>query len=197
MKRHGRALAALLVGLLAAVVLLLPLIRAGLHKLELARYPQKFQDLVEHYAQENQLDPLVLYSVIRTESGFDPKAESNVGARGLMQITEETFWWIKSKIAPKEELTFDDLYDPETNIRFGAYYFAACLKRYENDLSTAAAAYHSGWGTVDRLLEEGDYTADGIVLHTFPYEQMKLYVYKITHAFQKYQELYSSQEIEG
>jgi len=35
------------------------------------------------------------------------------------------------------------------------------------------------------------------VLHTFPYEQMKLYVYKITHAFQKYQTLYSSVEIEG
>lgn len=197
MKRHGRALAAVLLGLLVAVVLLLPLIRAGLHKLELARYPQKYRELVEQYAGENQVDPLVIYSVIRTESGFDPQAESAVGARGLMQITEETFWWIKSKIAPGEELEFEDLYDPETNIRFGAYYFAACLERYENDLSTAAAAYHSGWGTVDRLLEQEDYSADGAILHTFPYEQMKLYVYKITHAFQKYQTLYSSKEIEG
>lgn len=197
MKRHGRALAAVLMGLLVAVVLLLPLIRAGLHKLELARYPQKYRELVEQYAGENQVDPLVIYSVIRTESGFDPHAESAVGARGLMQITEETFWWIKSKIAPGEELEFEDLYDPETNIRFGAYYFAACLERYENDLSTAAAAYHSGWGTVDRLLEQEAYSADGAILHTFPYEQMKLYVYKITHAFQKYQTLYSSKEIEG
>lgn len=197
MKRHGRALAAVLMGLLVAVVLLLPLIRTGLHKLELARYPQKYRELVEQYAGENQVDPLVIYSVIRTESGFDPQAESAVGARGLMQITEETFWWIKSKIAPGEELEFEDLYDPETNIRFGAYYFAACLERYENDLSTAAAAYHSGWGTVDRLLEQEAYSADGAILHTFPYEQMKLYVYKITHAFQKYQTLYSSKEIEG
>ena len=186
-----------MLGLVAAVLLALPLIRAGLHKLDLARYPQKYQELVEQYALENQIDPLVIYSVIRTESGFDPKAESNVGARGLMQITEETFWWIKSKIAPKEELEFEDLYDPETNIRFGSYYFASCLKRYENDLATAAAAYHSGWGTVDGLLEQEDYSADGEILHTFPYEQMKLYVYKITHAFQKYQTLYSSVEIEG
>ncbi len=197
MKRYGKALLFLVLGLVAAVLLALPLIRAGLHKLDLARYPQKYQELVEQYALENQVDPLVLYSVIRTESGFDPQAESNVGARGLMQITEETFWWIKSKIAPKEDLDFEDLYDPETNIRFGSYYLAACLNRYENDLATAAAAYHSGWGTVDGLLEQEAYSADGAVLHTFPYEQMKLYVYKITHAFQKYQTLYFSVEIEG
>ncbi len=193
-KRFGKAFTILLaIGVLALAGL--PLLREGLYRLDLARYPQKYQALVEQYAQENDIDPLILYSVIRTESGFDPQAESNVGARGLMQITEETFAWIKSKIAPQEELTFDDLYDPETNIRFGSYYFAACLKRYSGDLSTAAAAYHSGWGTVDRLLEQGEmYTSDGAVLHTFPYEQMQRYVYKITQAFQKYQRLYPSQE---
>ena len=47
------------------------------------------------------------------------------------------------------------------------------------------------------MLEQEAYSADGEILHTFPYEQMKLYVYKITHAFQKYQTLYSSVEIEG
>ena len=72
-----------------------------------------------------------------------------------MQITEQTFDWIKGKIAPEEPLTFDDLYDPETNIRFGSYFVSCCLLRYQDDLSTAAAAYHSGWGTVDALLATG------------------------------------------
>ncbi len=44
-----------------------------------------------------------------------------------MQITEVTFDWIKPKIAPTESLTFDDLYDPETNIRFGTYFVSYCL----------------------------------------------------------------------
>ena len=96
MKRYGKALLFLVLGLVAAVLLALPLIRAGLHKLDLARYPQKYQELVEQYALENQVDPLVLYSVIRTESGFDPQAESNVGARGLVQITAETIRWLTS-----------------------------------------------------------------------------------------------------
>ena len=111
-------------------------LREGLHRLDLARYPLKYTEYVENAAAANGVDPLLIYAVIRTESGFDPSAESNVGARGLMQITEVTFDWIKSKIAPGEDLTFDDLYDPAVNIRFGVYYVSACLERYHGDVST-------------------------------------------------------------
>ena len=86
-----------------------------------------------------------------------------------MQITEITFDWIKTKIAPDEPLTFDDLYDPEVNIRFGSYFISYCLQRYDDDLATAAAAYHSGLGTVDTLLADSQYSQDGKVLDAFPY----------------------------
>ena len=175
--------------LLCVVLLALPPVR---RQVEQRLYPRKYNDLVEQYAAEYDLDPLLVYSFIRTESGFDPGAESSVGARGLMQITEVTFDWIKSKIAPGEDLTFDDLYDPAVNIRFGVYYISACLERYHGDVSTAAAAYHSGWGTVDGLLESSDYSADGEVLHTFPYQQMGLYVTKINRAYERYQALYGA-----
>ena len=108
-----------------------------------------------------------------------------------MQITEETFDWIKSKIAPTEPLTFEDLYDPETNIRFGTYFVSYCLLRYQQDLATAAAAYHSGWGTVDDLLAQSEYSADGKTLDHYPYPQMRQYVRKITHSYQRYQEIYN------
>lgn len=166
------------------------LVRSGLKKMELAMYPQKYSEYVNHYAEEYSLDPLLIYSIIRTESGFRADATSNVQARGLMQITEETFDWIKSKIAPNEDITFDDLYNPEINIRFGAYYFSVCLSRYAGDVSTAAAAYHSGWGTVDKLKVQTEYSADGTILHTFPYEQMQLYVKKVNNSYQRYQALY-------
>ena len=168
----------------------------GLRCLNKRLYPQKYQELVEQYAVENQIDPLLLFSVIRTESGFDPTAVSNVDARGLMQITDETFQWIKSKIAPSEEITFENLYDPETNIRFGSYYFARCMNRYQGDVKTAAAAYHSGWGTVDKLLANPEYSEDGQTLHTFPYDQMALYVKKIDRTYTRYQEIYSDTENE-
>ena len=180
-------------GLLAVLVLLagLLVLKSGLHSLDKARYPLKYSEYVEECAEQYGLDPYLLYAFIRTESGFDPSAQSAVDARGLMQITEETFVWIKSKIAPDEEIAFEDLYDPQLNIRFGTYYLAACLERYDGDVATAAAAYHSGWGTVDALLEKGGYSVNGRTLHTFPYEQMGLYVKMISRSYKAYQRIYA------
>lgn len=181
---------------IAAVLLCLAVVGSAIvisahDKIDQWEYPRKYSDLVEYYAGKYDLDERMLYAVIRTESNFDPEAQSNVDARGLMQITEVTFDWIKSKIAPDEDLTFEDLYDPETNIRFGTYYFSYCLQRYGNDLATAAAAYHSGWGTVDELLADSQYSQDGVTLDSFPYNQMRRYVYKVTSAYERYCEIYT------
>ena len=175
---------------LAAMAVLLLCLPAALRRVGQQLYPRRFDSVVETYAAEYQMDPLLIYTFIRTESSFDPRAESDVGARGLMQMTEETFEWIKSKLAPDEELTFDDLYDPDCAVRFGAYYLRLCLDRYGGDVATAAAAYHSGWGTVDGLLAHEDYTGDGKTLPSFPYSRMNHYVEKILRCYQRYTELY-------
>ena len=180
-----------------AVLLILAAIGAALfavfqNKINRWEYPIEYAEYVTYYADKYEIDPLMLYAFIRTESNFDPMADSDAGARGLMQITEVTFDWIKSKIAPTEDLTFEDLYDPETNIRFGSYFVSYCLLRYQDDLATAAAAYHSGWGTVDDLLAQEQYSADGKTLDHYPYPQMRLYVKKITSSYQHYQEIYNA-----
>ena len=175
---------------LAAMAVLLLCLPAALRRVGQQLYPRRFDSVVETYAAEYQMDPLLIYTFIRTESSFDPRAESDVGARGLMQMTEETFEWIKSKLAPGEELTFDDLHDPDCAVRFGAYYLRLCLDRYGGDVATAAAAYHSGWGTVDGLLAHEDYTGDGKTLPSFPYSRMNHYVEKILRCYQRYTELY-------
>ncbi len=156
------------------------------------RNPLEYTDEVSYWAEEYGVDPYLVYAVIQTESSFQPTAESSAGARGLMQMTEDTFDWVKSKIAPDEILVFDDLYIPDTSIRFGVYFVSMCLERYGGDVSTAAAAYHSGWGTVDDLLSDSTYTQDGTVLHSFPYQQMNHYVYKINEAYTSYIETYTN-----
>mgnify|MGYP001156314709 CR=1 FL=1 len=179
--------------LLAAITLL----NRGSDTVMNTAYPRKYDEYVTYYAGKYQIDPYILYSIIRTESNFNPQAESNVGARGLMQITEITFDWIKTKIAPDEPLTFDDLYDPEVNIRFGSYFISYCLQRYDDDLATAAAAYHSGLGTVDTLLADSQYSQDGKVLDAFPYPQMRRYVQKVTDAYAQYSEIYGTADSSG
>ena len=71
--------------LICVVLLAVPPVR---RRVEQQLYPQKYTDLVEQYAAEYDLDPLLVYSFIRTESGFDAGATSSVNARGLMQMTE-------------------------------------------------------------------------------------------------------------
>lgn len=188
----GKFVKRLLVLLLVLLVAGTVLFAAFQDKIERWEYPIEYSEYVTYYADKYDLDPLMLYAFIRTESNFDPKADSDAGARGLMQITEVTFDWIKTKIAPTEDLTFEDLYDPETNIRFGSYFVSYCLLRYQDDLATAAAAYHSGWGTVDGLLSQAEYSADGKTLDHYPYPQMRLYVKKITSSYQRYQEIYTA-----
>ena len=164
-----RTLLVVLVVLALAATLLFTVFRRQVDTME---YPCRYNEYVEYYAGKYNIDPLILYSFIRTESNFNPNAQSNVGARGLMQITEET-------------------YDPETNIRFGTYFVSYCLLRYHDDLATAAAAYHSGWGTVDNLLSQAEYSSDGETLDHYPYPQMRLYVRKITNSYQRYQDIYN------
>ena len=159
-------------------------------KLQRARYPLKYSEYVEQYSDQFNLDPYLLYSFIKTESSFEPDAVSSAGAIGLTQITEETFSWIKLMLCPDEDIVFEDLYQPDVSIRFGAYYISRCLDRYSGSVDTARAAYHSGWGTVDKLLEKQGTD----VLTEFPYEQMRNYVYKINKAYTSYQEIYLNKE---
>ena len=216
MKTLFRLLRRLVVLVCIAAVLLMalpPLAREADRLL----YPRKYSRQVEQWAAEYELDPLLVYAFIRTESGFDPAATSSVEARGLMQMTEETFIWLRSKIAPDEDLTFDELYDPDVSIRFGCYYIHLCMERYggdvavgamtvitsasqlctlpiqgicQGDVATAAAAYHSGWGTVDQLLQMEEHSAEGETLQGFPYNQMHHYVEKITASYAVYTRLY-------
>ena len=182
-----RTLLAGLVVLALAATLLFTVFRRQVDTME---YPCRYNEYLEYYAGKYNIDPLILYSFIRTESNFNPNAQSNVGARGLMQMTEETFLWLRSKIAPDEGLIFDDLYDPAVSIRFGCYYLHLCMERYGGDVATAAAAYHSGWGTVDNLLRMEEHSSDGLSLKGFPYNQMHHYVEKITASYAVYTRLY-------
>ena len=74
-------------------------------------YPIQYQEYVEKHAAEQQLDPDLVYAVIKCESGFRPDAASDKDAKGLMQLTDDTFDWLKSKT--KETLDSSALFDPK------------------------------------------------------------------------------------
>ncbi len=157
-------------------------------------YPKKYSEYVEKYAEEYGINEVLLYSVIHTESGFDPNAESSVGARGLTQITEDTFDWLVMKTG--EDYIFDDLYTPEVSIKYGAYFLHVLQEEYAIT-KTVVAAYHAGMGNVSSWLENSEYSDDGVNLKKIPIDDTAHYVSKVMKAMDKYYEIYTEETNNG
>lgn len=158
----------------------------------LATHPIQYAGYVEKYAAEYGVDKYLIYAFIKTESGFDPDAVSNTGARGLMQLMETTFDWVKFRLGDGDEVVFDDMFDPETNIRYGAYLVDYLTDRF-GSTDTAAAAYFSGVGEVGGWLENSEYSSDGVHLDNIPSRNCAHYVNKIQNALSIYIELYADE----
>ncbi|MEG2204752.1 MAG: lytic transglycosylase domain-containing protein, partial [Oscillospiraceae bacterium] len=125
-------------GWLAPVLVILLAIGASVLAVRIA-YPIRYREQVERTSAENGLDPALIFAVIRSESGFRTRAVSPIGARGLMQITEETFEWAKWRMGDKTTV-YDDLFEPEVNIRYGGYILSLLLGEFVST-DTALAAY--------------------------------------------------------
>lgn len=153
-------------------------------------YPIKYSEYVVSASEETGVDRFLIYAVIKTESGFNKDVVSDVGARGLMQLTEDAFEWVKFRMGDEREITYDDMFDPEYNIEYGSYLIKLLYEEY-NDAGTAAAAYHSGRGNVSRWLEDPDYSSDGRTLDNMPESRTKHYVKKVMTAYKGYTNLYT------
>jgi len=97
-------------------------------------------DTVDRIAQQNQLSPRLVHSVIRAESNYDPNAVSPKGAQGLMQLIPAT----------ARRFGVLDVFDPADNIQGGARYLKYLLGLYGGDQTLALAAYNAGERAVSR-----------------------------------------------
>lgn len=176
--------------LIGAFVFSVTIVMLSLHNLYLVEYPKKYQEYVEKYSAQYQVEDMLVYSVIRSESRFNPNAVSEIGACGLMQITEETFNWAKLKIPDKDDATYDDIFDPEINIKYGVYILHLLLDEF-SDERTAIAAYHAGWGSVKRWLADPEHSQNGQEIDTIPFVDTNAYVNQVLKTKEVYIELYS------
>ena len=153
-------------------------------------YPKKYSEYVEKYASQYGISETLLYSVIRTESGFDPDAVSVAGAIGLTQITEDTFDWLVMKTG--ENYTFDDLFTPEISIKYGAYFLSVLQEEFAIT-ETVIAAYHAGRGNVLSWLDTSEYSDDGMNLKNIPISDTAHYVNKVMSAMDNYYKIYTEE----
>jgi soluble lytic murein transglycosylase-like protein len=125
-----------------------------------------FAELIETVSVKHGIDPALVHAVVEAESNYHPRAKSQVGARGLMQVMPSTGRDLGVASAAM-------LFDPQANLEAGVKYLKWLLARFDGDLPTAIAAYNAGPATVARYR--------GVP----PFKETQAYVKKVLANFQE------------
>ena len=136
-------------------------------------YPEDYQQIVEKYAEAYSVPKELIFAVIKVESDFNPTDVSSAGAVGLMQMLPSTYEWLTTKLG--DSYSQDDLYDPETNIKYGTYYLQYLYARF-GSWEKAIIAYNWGEGNFSEFLSEEGYTEGDY--DSIPVKETKNYVYQ-------------------
>jgi soluble lytic murein transglycosylase len=152
-------------------------------------YPLAYWDTIRTEAGRRGLDPYMVASVIRQESGFEPTTVSNAGAVGLMQIMPEEAPRI-AEAGGLPAVTRSDLFDPEKNIAVGAAELSQKLERMDGNLMLAIAAYNAGERAVGTWIEMTPVDDIDLFVESIPYAETRLYVKTVTRNRFEYRRIY-------
>ena len=151
-------------------------------------YPRAWEESVRKWAEAYGVDPLLVWAVMREESGFLPTAVSSANARGLMQLLPSTARWIaeeKLRIPYRVDL----LFDPDYNIRLGTWYLRHLLDQFRGNVAWAVAAYNAGPGNVRRWTAQGVAQDADLPAHLRAVETRE-YLVKVLNSWLIYRELH-------
>lgn len=147
-----------------------------------ALFPRTHIDYIEKYSRSFGVDSSLVLALIKAESNFNPDAVSHANAKGIMQLTEETFEFCNDVM----KADAGDILSPEENIRAGVWYLSYLLGRYDGNCKNALAAYNAGATNVDKWLKDSRYSDDGKTLEEIPFGE----TYRHTEKIARYKIIY-------
>lgn len=153
-------------------------------------YPVHYEDLIQKYSTEYEVDPYLVTAIIKNESKFDPNAVSKKDAKGLMQIAPITGEWAAEKLNI-ENYSEDRLFDPELNIKIGIWYLTVLKQEFGDNIENIIAGYNAGNGNLKKWLENPEYSKDGKTLNEIPFNETKIYQKKVLRDYRIYRKIYS------
>jgi soluble lytic murein transglycosylase len=136
--------------------------------------PLKYVSFISTACEKYNVDKALVFSIVKAESGFNEKAHSNKGAKGLMQLTDETASWCAEKMG----LNDFDIYDPETNINIGVWYISY-LSEKTNSKDLTIISYNAGINKVNSWIDEGLVDREIKNENNIPYPETKKYLQKV------------------
>jgi soluble lytic murein transglycosylase len=157
------------------------------------RFPLSYSDKIHQHAMQQDLNPAILFGLIRRESAFNKDAHSPVGARGLMQIMPQTARQIAKDLNERWSGK-SSLYNPVKNLKYGSYYYQKLLNQFNGHYALALAAYNAGPHRVKKWLPDESIPAD-IWIETIPFRETRHYVTSVLVYAMIYQQLMQSNEL--
>ncbi len=155
-------------------------------------YPLKYQEEVYRYSERFDLDPLLVFSIIKVESSFDRYAVSQKGAKGLMQVTDKTGAWAAETLNIKDYSSIN-LFDPNINILIGCWYLDRLRMEFKGDLRLAITAYNGGSGRVQEWLKNKELSSDGKSLDKIPFPETEKYMERVLKEYKIIRYIYASE----
>jgi len=151
-------------------------------------YPQAYRELIERWQKAGDCPPFYLYAIMRKESGFNPHDLSYADAQGLLQMIPAT----TAHVARVLDLPYDPgkLYDPEFNIRTGAWYIGHLLSKFKGQIPIGAGAFNSGPRPVMKWLDKNAGRPVDEFVELVSYTQTREYMKKVTENYARYVYLY-------
>lgn len=153
------------------------------------RYPAYYLDAVQAAADRFNVDPLLMFSLIRHESLFDTYATAAAGEKGLTQVIPPTADYIASKLG-LSDFNHNLLFRPSVSVEFGAYYLSEQLNTFSGNVTASLAGYNAGPGRAIEWmnLSGGDHD---LFLTAITIDSTRTYVQRIYSFYNIYRALYS------
>ena len=159
--------------------------------LEKKQYPlsPRYANDIQRISAEYGIPEVILWAIVRTESGFSSNLEGEDGGIGLMQLTPDEFAMIQTDILKEAPQDAGLLYDPQKNLACGAAYLSFLYQRY-GVWETVFAAFDAGTDAVDAWLANPDCVSELGTLKNIPNQKTARFVHEVTKARELYIKLY-------
>jgi len=150
-------------------------------------YPHPYDEATKEAADRTRLEPELIYSIMRQESSFDPKARSPMDAFGLLQILPE----VAKRVANENKITYsnyEDLFDEQKNIAIGSSLLRKQATSFNNKFVLYVASYNASSSAVRNW--HSRYNGDDLMfIEDIPYEETKAYVKLVLRNYIIYKKL--------
>lgn len=161
----------------------------------LSAYPTPFEDVVAREAAEHEVDPHLIWAVMRQESGFRVQARSHARALGLMQVLFPTAKLVATKYLKEPAPKKDYVFTPRGNVHYGTAYLRHLLDRFDGNLALAVAGYNAGPGAPISWMKRFGHLRTDEFVEEMPYDEARGYTRKVLSSYAVYRVLYGPRNL--